>query len=282
MRVTWTDGLVIGRHGNIAVRTYQPESESRRPPLVWLHGGAFSGGGLDQLESHAVAIGIAECGRTVVTVDYRRVPAWSWWRAPRSGDLPGARYPIPLDDVTDACSQIRAQTDGPVYLGGASAGACLAAAAALRMIRNDGEAPRGLALAYGTFHAALPSVPENIRKRIRGRHGLIQFRRGTVNKMNRNYAGSLSAMGNPFAFPGGHDLHGLPPTLVIDADRDSLRASGECFAQELTDSGARTTTYVVPESSHGFLDRPKAPAFKIGIREITGWLDSQDVRELSL
>lgn len=45
-------------------------------------------------------------------------------------------------------------------------------------------------------------------------------------------------MADPFAFPGGHDLSGMPPTLVLDADRDSLRASGERFATELPTVGS--------------------------------------------
>ena len=132
--------------------------------------------------------------------------------------------------------------------------------------------PDRLLLAYGTFHAALPPVPEELRARIRGRHGLVQFRPDTVEKMNRNYAGSVEAMADPFAFPGGHDLTGMPPTLVLDADRDSLRASGEAFARELAAAGGNVSHEVVPETSHGFLDRPGSAAFADGIRRAAYWL----------
>lgn len=79
-------------------------------------------------------------------------------------------------------------------------------------------------LAYGTFHATLPEISRQLRTRLSGRHGLLQFRSGTVERMNRNYVGSVDAMTDLFAFPGGLHFAGLPPTLLHNADRDSLRA----------------------------------------------------------
>lgn len=215
----------------------------------WIHGGAFSHGDLDMPESDAVARAVALTGRLVIAVDYRRVPPWSWWKGPKPGRLPGVRYPLPVDDVVDVLDQIqREHAAGDVVLGGASAGACLAAAAALRRYSEGRPTATGLMLAYGTFHAALPPIPPELRRRIRGRHSFMQFRPDTVNKMNRNYAGSVEAMRDPFAFPGGHDLHGLSPTLVIDADHDSLRASGQQFADELRAASVSVARHVVAES----------------------------------
>ena len=244
--------------------------------VVWLHGGAFSHGGLDQQESHAVGLALAEAGFPVTAVDYRRVPPWSWWRRPRPGVLGGIRYPVPVDDVIDVVRQVRIEADATgtdLVLGGASAGSCLAAAAALRLHREGAAGPDRLLLAYGTFHAALPPIPAELRARIRGRHGLMQFRPGTVEKMNRNYAGRVEAMVDPFAFPGGHDLTGMPPTLVLDADRDLLRASGEAFAHELAAVGVDVSHQLVPDSSHGFLDRPRTAGFAGGIECAVRWLE---------
>src|SRR5687767_6156517 len=76
------DGVQPGRHGPIPIRTYRnPTSvSSTGRVLVWAHGGSFSGGGLDQLELHAVAAAVAQHGHTVITIDYRRVPPWSPFR----------------------------------------------------------------------------------------------------------------------------------------------------------------------------------------------------------
>lgn len=267
------DGREPGRHGAIPTRTYRREDVSQSRTLVWLHGGAFSHGNLDAPESYAVAAALAHQGLTVITVDYRRVPQWSWMRDSPPGELPGVRFPVPVEDIMDVYAAIAARIP-EAMLGGASAAACLAAGATLRFVHGGGPIPPQLALAYGTFHARLPDVSPDIRSRIRGRHALMQFRPTTVRRMNHNYAGSTAAMRSPYAFPGGHELKGMPPTIVIDADRDSLRASGEKFATELTEAGADTTYCVVEGSTHGFLNRPDSPAFHQGIRLLAAQLQN--------
>lgn len=274
---TILDDSIVGRHGAISVRRYEPAAPvPGAETIVWLHGGSFSHGDLDQPESHAPALELAAAGHIVVAVDYRRVPPWSWARKPKPGTLGGIRFPVPVDDVIDTFEHVRAETTtGPVALGGASAGACLAAGTALRLHRESYVGPTQLVLAYGTFHAVLPSISPELRSRIRGRHGLMQFKPGPVEKMNRNYAGSLEQMSNPYAFPGGHNLTGLPPTLLVDADRDSLRASGGAFAQELARAGVPVDYEIVAEATHGFLNRPGTAHFNTGIGAMVRWLGSQ-------
>ncbi|MBU8865652.1 alpha/beta hydrolase [Paenarthrobacter sp. MMS21-TAE1-1] len=159
-----------------------------------------------------------------------------------------------------------------MLLGGASAGACLSAAATVRLRDEGSKQPHGLILAYGTFHAALPPLSPIVRRRTRGLHGIVQFRPETVRRMNLNYAGSTEAMEESHAFPGSHDLTGLPSTLLIDADRDILRASGETFATELSTAGVEVIHNVISDSAHGFLDRPHSPSFRVGITAVTNWL----------
>lgn len=268
------DETIAGRHGPLRLRWYEPDADDGRAPLLWLHGGAFSGGNLDMPEAHAVAAVIARTRRRVASLDYRLVPGWSWFRDPPPGPLPGRRYPIPLEDVLDGFAHVRAKApQGQVVLGGASAGACLAAAAALRLTLA-GQGPACLALAYGIFHATLPPAPPALAARLRGRHGLLQFQPQTVRRMNLNYAGSATALAAPHAFPGGHGLSALPPALLLDADRDSLRASGGLFAQELRAAGVPVRYEVIAESRHGFLNRPRQPYFAIGMALLADWLAS--------
>jgi xylan 1,4-beta-xylosidase len=187
--------------------------------------------------------------------------------------LEGIRFPIPLEDVLDVVDQVRSEAvHGRITLGGASAGACLAAAATLRLIRENRPGPAAVVLAYGTFHADLPPIPDELGARIRGRHAIAQFRPQTVERMNRNYAGRPEAMADATAFPGGHDLTGFPPTLLVDADRDSLRASGGAFAAELARFNVPVDYEIVAEAPHGFLNRPESGYFATGMATISGWL----------
>ncbi|WP_083887711.1 alpha/beta hydrolase fold domain-containing protein [Nocardia asiatica] len=79
--------------------------------------------------------------------------------------------------------------------------------------------------------------------------------------MNRNYVGDEDLL-NSGAFPGGRDVSGLPPALMLDADHDTLRASGERFAAELA-AGVPVSYTVVPHSWHGYLDRAQLNGFRL-------------------
>lgn len=165
-----TSSVVAGPHGPIPVRTYSPApgiSRSTALPFVWLHGGGFYSGGLDQPETHEVALALARAGFEVTTVGYRLVTLGGRERAQREEGSqgpsragrerrPDVRFPIPLDDVLAVVEAVGARSPDGVVLGGASAGACLAAAAAYRLERAGASPLRGLFLAYGTFHAELP------------------------------------------------------------------------------------------------------------------------------
>lgn len=181
------------------------------------------------------------------------------------------RYPVPRDDVVDATRDLIAVTGGAVHLGGASAGASLALSAA----REMADAPLlGLALVYGTFHPELPPRDAALRARVRGRHAFGQFTPWVVRRMNLNYAGSVEKL--PLAHPGGSDLGDLPPVLLLDADRDTLRASSAQLAHEL--AGRDVEHHVIADTRHGFLDRPDEGAFADGIQRLTTWLSAHDVR----
>ena len=271
--VSVRERVVQGRHGPLPVREYRPSHATGSAPLVWVHGGGFSSGGLDQRESDAPARALAARGRAVLTVDYRLAPKWPFRGQITLAPSPN-RFPVPVDDVIDAYRDFAEREGAAPYLGGASAGACLSASAAQRLT-GDPMRPPGLLLLYGIFHAALPPLSPHLRSRVRGVHGVLQFRPDTVHRMNLNYAGSEEALGDTRTFPGGGDVGGLPPTLLLDADRDTLRASGEAFAAELERSGVDVVHRIVAGSTHGFLDRPRSASFREGLDVMHGWLSDR-------
>jgi acetyl esterase len=240
------------------------------PTLVWLHGGGFFKGSVDQPEADAVARALASRGLPVVTVDYRLAPFPLVGRVNAWGRQPRVRFPLPADDVLTAVQHEYKQLPHRVLLGGASAGACLAAAVALRVLDLGSDLRLdGVVLGYGFFHASLPRNAE-IQRRVRGRRRITHAPR-MLDAANRNYAGSRLALAERSAFPGGHDLRGFPATIMVDADRDAMRASSERFAVELITAGAEVERHVLPDTRHAFLNRPQLPEFAVAIDRIASW-----------
>lgn len=101
--VNWIDSIVDGPHGPIPVRHYSPPSGispvSTRP-IVWIRGGGFFKGNLEQPESHDAGRALAAAGFHVITVAYQLATVsrhrWFtrglWWS-------PAVHYPIPVDEV---------------------------------------------------------------------------------------------------------------------------------------------------------------------------------------
>jgi acetyl esterase/lipase len=262
---------VVLSTGEVPVRWYEAErttGAAAGPTLLWLHGGGFFRGGLDQPEAHAVARALAARGLTVATVDYRLAPVPLVGRQRPGGGRPRVRFPLPLEDVVSAHREVRRRSPGGVLLGGASAGACLAAAATLRAL-DDGTPPVGAVFAYGFFHARHPRVRDPA-VRSRG-HRRVTHAPWALDVANRNYAGSRRALAQRHAFPGGHDLHGFPPALLVHAEHDTMRASGDRFAAELAGAGADVERHVLPGTRHAFLDRPGLAEFGTTMARIAAW-----------
>lgn len=246
---------VPGPAGVIRARLYVSDTTSgnARPCLLWFHGGAFIGGGIDMPEADFVSREIAhraDC--VVVSVDYRLC----------TEDI---RFPAPQEDgfavLQWVCAHAGELAVDPtrISVGGASAGACLAASLCV-MDRDSGNAAvRSALLIYPVVHA-IPQPPsdelvaclENLPKflkfddefQLRHNRWLLN---GDVTDANRFcYAGELD------------DLSGLPPTLVVNCEYDALLASGSRYAQQLREAGVSVTERMEPGVIHGHLNRTPA------------------------
>ena len=152
------DDVVAGPHGPIPVRVYRPSGTAAPlPALLWNHGGGFTGGDLDMNESHVTSAELAHRAQAlVVAVDYRL-----------AND--GVQYPIPVDDVEAAWLWLAAHADGlgvdarRIAIGGASAGANLAAATVVRLVATGGTLPSTLLLAYRRCIFRSPPSPTRCR-----------------------------------------------------------------------------------------------------------------------
>ena len=242
-----------GPHGPVPVRVYDAGADADaggRPCLVWMHGGAFIAGNLDMPEADWASRELARrAGAVVVSVDYRLCND-------------GVHYPVPHDDVVAAARWARDSAPSlgvdpdRVSLGGASAGANLAAGAALRLRDADGRPPAHLVFAYGVAHPVLPPVPGDQAVLMREVPALLQFPPEATRFFNTNYLGGPLSTADGYAFPVLADLRGLCPVLVLNAEYDDLRPSGQAFAAALAAAGVDVRQVMVASMLHGFLNLP--------------------------
>jgi acetyl esterase/lipase len=244
-----------GPHGPVPVRVYDDSDghghgASERPCLVWMHGGAFIAGDLDMPEADWFSREVARrAGAVVVSVDYQLCND-------------GVHYPAPHDDVVAAIRWARESAPelgidpGRVSAGGASAGANLAAGAALRLRDADGQPPAGLIFVYGVAHSVVPPMSAEHAALMREVPAMLQFPPATTSAFNVNYLGGPVSEADGYAFPALADLRGLCPTLVLNAEYDDLRASGQAFAAALAAAGVDVRQVMVTSMLHGFLNLP--------------------------
>ncbi|WP_174189374.1 FAD-linked oxidase C-terminal domain-containing protein [Nocardia barduliensis] len=267
------DRVIPGTHNPIPIREYHPAGgASTAPPLLWLHGGAFVYGGLDMRESDLPAR-LAATERRVVTVRYRLAPARGLLGRGVPPPHPN-RFPAALDDVVDVARWLAADSGSPIHIGGASGGANLSAAAAVRLRDEAEPAIASTVLFYGLFHGTLPPAPEVEAE-------LDFFSRplltpAMVRRISINYTADETLIGPGPAFPGGTDLHGFPPTLMIDAHRDWLRASGAAMHRDLREAGVEVEYTVIPGTYHGFLGSLSQRASRQSMALVGTWLKKHD------
>ena len=264
----------------IRIRIY-PADQPTGPVLVWAHGGGFLGGSLDMPEADETARLVAERGVSVVSVGYSLAPADLLLDLPdeaRGANVPSraaieaeiaafgprVHYPVAslqllaaFDWAVEHADELGGSGDR-VAIGGASAGGNLAASAALRARDRGAATPAAVLLCYPVLHSPLPAPSADLAEAL----GLTpdEVDAETVRPLELNYVGDPALLAEPYAFPGGHDLRGFAPTVIVNAGPDRLRASGEAFAAELAVAGVDVAVRQERDADHGYLNVPGHPA----------------------
>jgi acetyl esterase len=238
-----------GPHGPVRVRVYLPDEDGEdRPALVWVHGGAFVGGDLEMPEADWTARQICErAGAVVVSVEYRLCNE-------------GVHYPVPHDDVVAAYRWVRDNArdlgvdPGRISLGGASAGGNLSIGAALKLRDEDGRPPAALLPIYPVAHAVVPPASASLAAKMAEVPSVLRFFPPQMTWLNENYLGGPLSGADGYAFGANAVLEGLCPTLVINAEYDDLRSSGEDFVARLALAGVDVRQVTAVGMLHGFLN----------------------------
>lgn len=212
--------LILPDTPGVRARRYRPSVDEPRPLLVYLHGGMWIVGGLESHDRLCRRIA-READVEVLAVAYRLAPE--------------ARYPAAVEDAIAAVRWATERTDAPnVGLGGDSAGGCVAALAALAL-RDDAASPLAALVMFcpNTDLTADAGSSEIVA----GAH------LWAPDAAARRAASPLLA----------EDLSGLPPTVLLTAELDALRAEGDALAERLGDAGVPLTHRVETGAEHGFV-----------------------------
>jgi acetyl esterase len=214
------------RHGRVTSYEY---GEPGGPAYVHLHGGAWlmRHPGMDDWWCRYVA---ASAGVRVVNVDFRTGPY--------------VTYPVAQHQAHDVAAAVAAEGGGtPVAVGGFSSGGGMAAAVCLQARDLGSFVPRLQVLGVPALDLA-SDVPS----------GRGQISPGLRALVRRVYFPDPATRTEPYASPLlADDLAGLPPALVMTAERDTLRPDGDRYAERLRAAGVDVWHDVTPGADHYFL-----------------------------
>ncbi|MEY4043591.1 MAG: hypothetical protein RL529_1158 [Actinomycetota bacterium] len=242
--------LIPGPQGEIPVRLYWPADSGAEtlPGLVWFHGGAFMFGDLDMNEGDITGRELAHRSNAVVmSVDYRLVTPERKFPASQIDGLAATRW------FRDNASELGVDA-GRIVISGASAGACLTGSVVLQL-RDAGElAGIRQLLIYPTLHNDLPDVSTELAAKLAEIPSQLAFSREFMVWLNGQLGIDL-ADPSFHCFPGDtEDLSGLPQTLIINSEYDTLRASGERYFAQLQAAGNDATQLLAEGAIHGHLN----------------------------
>lgn len=253
---------IPGPDGVVEARIYRQRDSRAAHHVMWCHGGGFAMGDLDMPEADAVSRELAvRANAIVVSVDYRKAGA-------------DQHYPICHDDVFAAWTWLTEASDyaGAAWaLGGASAGASLAAATVQRARDTGAALPAALLLIYPVAHEYPPAGSDEYREVMAAVPARLTFPRALMEAINSNHLGTSPGV-TTYAYPGQGDLQGFPRTLIVNCEYDTLRSSGEQLAEDLYYAGCDVICVLEQGVPHGHLNLPGLPAALHTIDTMAGFI----------
>lgn len=233
-----SDRTVPGPGGPLKIRLYNPARATATPLLLYLHGGGWMIGDLD-LEDRALRLLALESGIRIASLDYRLAPEHP--------------FPAAIEDCMAVYLWLLNHAEewggrrNRIALGGASAGANIALATALKLRDTDAPLPAFLSLCYGVYGADR-NTPSDAQ------FGHTEFAGALIHMemFYGLYAGSPEHRRSPLVAPLLADLHGLPPVHMNAAGLDPLRDDSRLLCAKLRDSGVPVSFVEYPGVIHGF------------------------------
>ena len=233
------DLVLPGPHGQVPCRLYLPDDAGARPALiVYAHGGGFMQGSIPSWD-HFLRDLVRQSGVAALSVDYQLSPE--------------VKFPVAFEEMV-AITRLMAKEGaglgidpGRLALGGDSAGANLALAAALAL-RDAGEkALRFQLLLYGCFSTDCDSPSW---QRFGQGAGLSQTQ---MKWIWETYLEEPEQASDWRAAPMLGDLRGVAPAQLIVGSLDPLIDDSNNLAARLKAAGVPHQLTVYQGINHGFI-----------------------------
>jgi acetyl esterase len=232
------DLTLPGPHGQVPCRLYLPDDAEKPPLIVYAHGGGFMQGSLPSWDAMLREL-VRQSGVAALSVDYKLSPEH--------------RFPVAFEEMVAMVRLAAREGAGlgvdPMRLavGGDSAGANLALAAALAA-RDSGErAVRFQLLIYGCFSTDTESPSW---QRFGRGAGLSQTQ---MRWIWETYLERPEQQKDWRAAPMLADLAGLPPAHLIVGNLDPLLDDSNRLAARLKAAGVPCELKVYEGLNHGFV-----------------------------
>ncbi|MCG3161966.1 MAG: hypothetical protein DCC59_06490 [Chloroflexi bacterium] len=236
------DRLIPAQGWAIPIRIYTPAESAPMPILIFLHGGGWALGDLEQ--SDPFCRQLAKRGQCVViSVDYRLAPEH--------------KFPAALEDalaILDWAAEHAPELGGDsARLGvvGGSAGGTLATAACLAARQHDHPAIAFQILFNPVTNLAQMDTESHRQFGMQG-YGITTL---TLEKRRGQYLNTQEERFDPRVSPLlADDLRGLPPVLILTAEFDPLRDEAEQYAARLEQAGVAAHCVRYQGAIHGFFN----------------------------
>jgi monoterpene epsilon-lactone hydrolase len=224
--------------------------------ILYFHGGGFVTGSVGTERRPAAARAMAS-GCDTFSVDYRLAPKHP--------------FPAALEDAISAYRAVleRGADPATTVFFGASAGACLALSALLKIRELELPQPAGAALLwpYADFTFSGETILTN------GDVDMLPVR-DLAYVWGPAYVGSADPS-DPLVSPALADLTGLPPLLILAGGAESLLSCAERIAANARRAGVDTQFTVYPDKVHGWMMLPKLPATVNATEEVDAWISAR-------
>lgn len=232
------DRTIAGHAQDIRLRLYRPLIGLTVPALLYLHGGGFTSGSLEEADTAAAAIA-ESVPALVVSVGYSLAPAHCFPTAAHDAHRAALWT---LDSARDLNI-----AKGGLGVAGHDAGGHVAASLTFLARDQDDVDIRAQALLGPMLDPSLT------------RAGDAQAMQSDIPatayaRCYRAYLPDAAQRLHPYAAPlDSRRLAGLPPTLIVTAQRDVLRIEAEQYAANLIAAGVPTEVTRFPAISHAAL-----------------------------